>query len=72
VISEDATGAWMAYRTPAPELHERVVVRAAALGGALAEQSDLPQGQARQRGRDEEGAGAAADMEQRRGQQRPQ
>ncbi len=51
-----------------PELRQRVVVRAAALVRYLAQHPDLPDGQGREHGRDEEGAGATADVEQRRGQ----
>src|SRR6059036_255065 len=68
-ISEAATGAWMTYRTPCASCTSGLWSEPV---GHLAEQSDLPEGQGGQRGRDEEGAGATSDMEQRRGQQRPQ
>ena len=72
MISEATTGGWKTERTPCPELRQRVVVRAAALVRYLAQHPDLPEGQGGERGRDKEGAGATADMEERRGQQRPQ
>ena len=57
---------------PLRELRQRVVIRAAALVRDLAQHPDLPERQGGEHGRDEEGAGATADVEQRGGQQRPQ